>query len=496
MSKLNRDVLSLIFEELQEDSKSLFSCLMVNRLWCEIGVPILWKNPWCYNGINYSSKSTLLGIISCYLFDDIKKLITNQVIQLPSNSLLFDYFSFCKSINVNVISSIISIGSPLFYNQFVLQQEFYNFIMKKCLELRYLDIRSIKHQIFYFPEAKARLESICELKCDTSIDSSYFYGLSQLCQYIQKLIIINIDPKPNHGIVKLVEVQKNLKHFEWKDVFYGDYLTEDPYKKIFLTLEKKVDNLEYLKVFFLYVDGIENKTLQRILAKFYKLRILISDGFFFFTKEQLEQLKKQVYHDLEILNIEWNSLNVISCIVENSGEHLKKILFRPYDTIEFDYYNLYENSLNYIRKIYENCPSIEYLAIVFSSSKEHFTEFEKLLKVCRNLKSLLLTICYIYEEEITSEKIVENGEELLKVLINSAPNNLKEIRFYNDFKFSLESLEEFLEKWRGRSALSILTSDSIYERENYKELINKYKNEGVIKDFKCSLQIDEIDYRF
>jgi len=49
----------------------------------------------------------------------------------------------------------------------------------------------------------------------------------------------------------------------------------------------------------------------------------------------------------------------------------------------------------------------------------------------------------------------------------------------------LEALEEFFEKWRDRPALSILTNDSIYERENYKRLINKYKNDGVIKDFRC-----------
>uniref|UniRef100_U9UBV2 Uncharacterized protein n=1 Tax=Rhizophagus irregularis (strain DAOM 181602 / DAOM 197198 / MUCL 43194) TaxID=747089 RepID=U9UBV2_RHIID len=76
-------------------------------------------------------------------------------------------------------------------------------------------MKSIKHQIFYFPESKIRLESLCELRCDTSIDSSYFYGLSQFCQYIQRFIIDNIETRPNNGIAKLIEVQKNLKHFEW-----------------------------------------------------------------------------------------------------------------------------------------------------------------------------------------------------------------------------------------------------------------------------------------
>lgn len=82
---------------------------------------------------------------------------------------------------------------------------------------------------------------------------------------------------------------------------------------------------------------------------------------------------------------------------------------------------------------------------------------------------------------------------MLKVLISSAPINLKEIRFYNDFRFSLEVLEEFLREWRG-CALSILTSDLFYERKDFKKLFDKYKNNGTIKDFICEPFISRINY--
>src|ERR1700726_2268515 len=122
MSKLNKDTLFLLFEELQNDSKSLFSCLMVNRLWCETAVPILWKNPWRYN-INYSNKSYLFATISFYLSDDIKELLTREGILLPQilhQALLFDYLAFCRCINVNIMNNLISIGYSLAYNQFLL----------------------------------------------------------------------------------------------------------------------------------------------------------------------------------------------------------------------------------------------------------------------------------------------------------------------------------------------------------------------------------------
>ena len=45
MLRLNKDVLFLVIEELQNDRKSLHSCLLVDRTWCEATVPILWNDP-------------------------------------------------------------------------------------------------------------------------------------------------------------------------------------------------------------------------------------------------------------------------------------------------------------------------------------------------------------------------------------------------------------------------------------------------------------------
>ncbi|GET04891.1 hypothetical protein GLOIN_2v1791318 [Rhizophagus clarus] len=290
--------------------------------------------------------------------------------------------------------------------------------MKKCPGLKYFDMRSIKHQIFYFPGAKACLESLCELKCDTSIHHSYFYELSQSCQHIQRLIIDKININPNHGIVKLIEVQRNLKYFEWNDV-YNEYMV-DHCEDIFLALGKKV------------------------LPKFFKLKTLISDDYISLIKE-LEQLKKQAYyHNLEILNLKRCDLNTFSSIIENSGECLKKILFRPHDIIK--------------------CHFMEILLFLF-----HLIELENLLKFCKNLKSLLLNIGVL----VSYERILKSGTELLKILVRSAPASLTEIR----------------------PALSILTIDSTYMKEDYIKLINKYKNDGVIKDFKYVPNIDEICYK-
>ena len=123
MSNLNKDILYILFEELQSDSKTLFSCLLVNKLWCETAIPILWRDPWCYEDkIDYQEKYYLYHIITSCLSNDIKSSLISRGIHLFPISyqlLSFDYLSFCRSINTKVIKDIISLGSTSTYYQFL-----------------------------------------------------------------------------------------------------------------------------------------------------------------------------------------------------------------------------------------------------------------------------------------------------------------------------------------------------------------------------------------
>jgi hypothetical protein len=79
-----------------------------------------------------------------------------------------------------------------------------------------------------------------------------------------------------------------------------------------------------------------------------------------------------------------------------------------------------------------------------------------------------MVISDIYEIEESHERM---PREILKIMAGIF-NTYKRIRF----KFSLESFEEFLEYWKGKHELSIITSDFDYE-----ENIRKYKNNGTLK---------------
>ncbi|GET04914.1 hypothetical protein RCL_jg4851.t1 [Rhizophagus clarus] len=89
--------------------------------------------------------------------------------------------------------------------------------------------------------------------------------------------------------------------------------------------------------------------------------------------------------------------------------------------------------------------------------------------------------------------ILENsGGKLKQILLKHVDYH----DYFNDNSCSY-SLEEILKKLERPPALPILTSDYIYERdEDYINLINKYKNVGVIKGFRCESVANVVNMDF
>src|SRR6266498_3169091 len=107
MFKLNRDVLYLILKELQNDEKTLCSCLTVNKTWCEIIIPILWRDPWKY----LKGEKLLLNLIISHLSDESKNNLIIQGVDFSTNFYqrpLFDYISFCRHLNLNNLNKMIN----------------------------------------------------------------------------------------------------------------------------------------------------------------------------------------------------------------------------------------------------------------------------------------------------------------------------------------------------------------------------------------------------
>jgi hypothetical protein len=81
---LAADCLHEIFEFLEKDKTTLYSCLLVNRLLCEVSVRILWKDIWNFQ--HCTSSKVLSTLVAC-LPDESKDLLYNNgiIISTPTS---------------------------------------------------------------------------------------------------------------------------------------------------------------------------------------------------------------------------------------------------------------------------------------------------------------------------------------------------------------------------------------------------------------------------
>ncbi|PKC63510.1 hypothetical protein RhiirA1_537711 [Rhizophagus irregularis] len=101
------EIMEEIIRYLRNDFSTLHSCILVNRLWCRLTIPLLWEDP-------FSIATRNFHFIEIYLHelnnDEKTKLINYRMKNdiIPLNTL-FNYSSFIKKLNTKHIIYIIEI---------------------------------------------------------------------------------------------------------------------------------------------------------------------------------------------------------------------------------------------------------------------------------------------------------------------------------------------------------------------------------------------------
>ncbi|PKK70392.1 hypothetical protein RhiirC2_779742 [Rhizophagus irregularis] len=88
-----------VIKYFQNDYSTLYLCLLVNRLWCRLSIPLLWENPFSIRTRNYNFIEIYLRNLNDDDFNtklNEYKIVNNS---LPSN-LLFNYPKFLKYLNI------------------------------------------------------------------------------------------------------------------------------------------------------------------------------------------------------------------------------------------------------------------------------------------------------------------------------------------------------------------------------------------------------------
>ncbi|GBC31139.2 hypothetical protein GLOIN_2v1788901 [Rhizophagus irregularis DAOM 181602=DAOM 197198] len=262
MSKLNKDVLILILEELEDDIKSLYSCLLVNKTWYAKYCFSELKFLHCYGNIK---KDTLKGLAR--ISKSIKKLILE--------------FSNNNSGAIKLIDTQRNLCDVIF-NRLMTNDESFCKVFEELL-IKHVD--TIKYlKINWMPVTRSILYLV-NLK-SLEIDSFYYSNWTN-CSYLENLSLpslkfLKVKRISSKILVNLIENTRGL-------------LTE-------ICIDREGPKVESLELFFENWKG-KNRNPMLLQTSYSTLKY-----FNLTEKYKAEGIIKKYYHNLSestFENFEW-----------------------------------------------------------------------------------------------------------------------------------------------------------------------------------------------
>ncbi|EXX71940.1 hypothetical protein RirG_073970 [Rhizophagus irregularis DAOM 197198w] len=388
------DCLNDIIEYLEDDSNTLYSCLLVSRNWCKISVRIYWRY--------IRNLSTLIACLP----NDSKEILYNNGISIStSKTPVFNYASFCKYLEVcKVIKDIehflriqdISVQNLNDITTIVLQ-EIFKLLMcqiSSLRELRYTLTNLTSITFTSYPGARECLKNLSTLSCCSNIQPEFFYHLSRICQTTIHTLSIILDELISNGLGDLISSLQNLRHLKVYQYKYGVDLTD------INTLISKFPNS--LVTFCIYRGmGCFFKAVIPLsfIARFTNLQELV---FIFSSNESYEgfnKLQYVVFPQLRSLkfNVECPENELLIKFLENNGKNLKEFYVKSND-----------NSLNLA--IIKFCPNLRNLFIRIEDNELEI--LETILISCKYLESIRIFDYKYYNKAGLTEIIMKYSSNI------------------------------------------------------------------------------------
>ncbi|RIA80453.1 hypothetical protein C1645_882157 [Glomus cerebriforme] len=469
MPILIKDILYLIFEELENDKKTLRSCLSINKTWCEMIVPVLWKNPWKY--LKSGKGKLLLKVIISHLSDKSRNDLIQRFNFLKNlyQKPLFDYISYCKILNFNEIKKIIHTideksDIPIIENAII------NLLINKNTKFTHLYIPHLfNHQLHLIPGADHCFSELQFLHCNTNIEDNVLIGLTKACKSIKELELSIEKECNNYKIVKLVEIPKKLSNIHLLIKHYSKI--DEPFCNVLEnTLIQHVNSIQYFT--------ITGQPTTEILSSFVNLKSLeLDDGCRRTKWNCIENLSLPF---LQILNVKGIPIEVLTKLIENTNGSLIELKINDVCHSEI-------NNNKIIQAIYKNCSKLKYLKLLFKY--KNILELEKVLINCQDLNGLYINID-LFDDNLHLEDI--DWKHLFKILTNSSPVDLFKFKFFHFNETpDLKSLKSFFDNWKGRNPM-LLQFNKIQNKLGYIDLFENYKKKGIIKKYD-TLIVDTFD---
>jgi hypothetical protein len=451
MVQFNEDVLFLILEELKHNKKSLFSCLLVNRTWCVIAVPILWRNPGQYS-MTSISYNMLFDTIILHLSEESRDILKNQgmsnLITEKYQRPLFNYIDFWKYLELYLLESLISSRIIEKSNVPILRNEILKLFINKNAKFNHLSIpQNFDCQLHLIPGAEdclLELESFC---FHNNINLNVLRGVVKICKSIKKIEILDnfylfgIPFSENESFNESLE-ESLIRHANTVQHLRVNWNFTTRFLSYFV-------NLLSLKIEMSYVKKPSNPRWN-----------------------DPNYLKNLSLPFLKILKAHFVPVNILVNLIENTTENLSEMSIHCNNVVRYDGCKLL------IQAIHQNCPNIRYLKL--SLGRDFFDrnllipEFENLLINCQQLSGLIIKMCKGHEF---------SWDKFFLVLARSAPPGLFKFKFYSR-TFELEDLKILFDNWKNENPILLKLKHSGAKMDRkLLYLFEQCKTKGVIKKY-------------
>ncbi|CAJ0872989.1 21392_t:CDS:2 [Entrophospora sp. SA101] len=214
--KLPFDCIYHIFEYLEYNYETLYSCILVSRSWFRTVAPILWKDP-------FHSKNSMKTMIRC-LSKESKDFFVKNNIKLSFEVLDDDKLLLC---NYSEFANELRMEDTLYDNSLdlideeieVVKKEKWYLLLKELVKFIMTNSRIERiflHYLEHFllleqPKFNQCFSNLRELACDDNVSPRLFHLLAQTTDKIEILGLEFYNYKSNMGLVELIRAQKHIK---------------------------------------------------------------------------------------------------------------------------------------------------------------------------------------------------------------------------------------------------------------------------------------------
>ncbi|GBB86044.1 hypothetical protein RclHR1_01250007 [Rhizophagus clarus] len=493
----------------------LHSCILVNRLWCRLTIPILWEDPFSiavednnyYLTENYDPKNyDFIGIYLHNLNDEDKKKLIEYGIDddvIPSNTL-FDYPNFIKCLNtqnlsfsieewVNIVGNLTnderSIDSPIqnntpIFDQNIILSKFIFFSLIKIfiesevnLHTFELDITNTLNFIdgeyfnFIFELMLQNPNLICNIKNlklyfnEPITNVTFLKCLYHNCNSITSIYFRfsnnnnNNDELITRYLSKVLNSQHNIKKILFEDNDYPLSILKD--SNCSNTLKTIIFHNINFKTIFIIKEVFESLNVLESIHIIHCLslnsdvikQIISINGPF--------KLKSLFLNENILLDIESMKL-----LLQKSGNYLENIGFELLIRNE-----LKDQLLKLIKKY---CSNIKFLKLHGYDNQNIYSTFDLIKNIGQNLNYLSINFCKFlnYDYDYLNDDI-ELSSIVLKNLGQALPSKLEYLNL--SLKISTNNLETFLNNSRNTFIKKLLIRNKMFDdSENILPVIKKY----------------------